>query len=53
MRSLVLFMHVSLDGFVAGLNGEMDWILIDEEMFEYSSRQTEQSDTGLYGRVTY
>ena len=53
MRKLVLFMHVSLDGFVAGPNGEMDWIHVDEEMFEYSGRQTEQSDTALYGRVTY
>lgn len=25
MRKLVSFFHVSLDGYVAGLNGEMDW----------------------------
>ena len=46
-------MHTSLDGFVAGPNGEMDWINVDENMFEYAGRQTDQSDTALYGRVTY
>jgi dihydrofolate reductase len=27
MKNVVLFMHTSLDGFVAGREGEMDWIL--------------------------
>ena len=27
-------MHISLDGFVAGLNGEMDWIKANEEIFD-------------------
>ena len=26
---------MSLDGFVAGPNGEMDWIKVDEEIFDY------------------
>jgi dihydrofolate reductase len=46
-------MHTSLDGFVAGPNGEMDWIKVDEELFDYASKQTDQADTALYGRVTY
>lgn len=53
MRRLVLFMHVSLDGFVAGPNGEMDWIKVDDQMFEYAGQRTNESDTALYGRVTY
>lgn len=53
MRKVVQFMHVSLDGFVAGPNGEMDWILVDEEMFDYAGNRTNESDTALYGRVTY
>lgn len=53
MRKVVLFMHVSLDGFVAGPKGEMDWIKVDDEMFEYAGKMTDQSDTGLYGRVTF
>lgn len=46
-------MHTSLDGFVAGLNGEMDWIKFDDDMFDFVGTMTEQADTALYGRVTY
>jgi dihydrofolate reductase len=53
MRKLILFMHTSLDGFVAGTKGEMDWIIVGEEMFDYAAQQTEQADTALYGRITY
>jgi len=53
MRKLVQFMHVSLDGFVAGPHGEMDWINVDEEMFDYAGQRTNESDTALYGRVTW
>src|SRR3954454_21903438 len=53
MRRLVLFMHTSLNGFVAGPNGEMDWIKVDDQMFEYAGKQTQSADAALYGRVTY
>ena len=53
MRRLVLFMHVSVDGFVAGPNGEMDWIHVDEEMFGYAGQQTDNADSALYGRKTF
>ena len=53
MRHLIFFMHTSLDGFVAGPNGEMDWINVDDEMFDFVGTMTDQSDTALYGRVTY
>ncbi|HWQ82371.1 MAG TPA: dihydrofolate reductase family protein [Ignavibacteria bacterium] len=53
MTRIISFMHVSLDGFVAGPNGEMDWIKFDEEMFDYISKRINESDTALYGRVTY
>jgi dihydrofolate reductase len=46
-------MHVSLDGIVAGPNGEMDWIIVDEEIFDYAGDRTNHADTALYGRVTY
>jgi dihydrofolate reductase len=31
----------------------MDWIAINEEMFDYAERRIRESDTALYGRVTY
>lgn len=53
MRSLIFFMHTSLDGFIAGLNGEMDWINVDEEIFDFVATMTDKADAALYGRVTY
>lgn len=46
-------MHVSLDGFVGGPNGEMDWITVDEELFDFASARTHHSDAALYGRKTW
>lgn len=46
-------MHISLDGFVAGPNGEMNWIKVDEEIFDHVGLRIGASDTALYGRVTY
>ena len=53
MRNLIFFMHTSLDGFVAGLKGELDWANIDDEMFDFVATMTDTADTALYGRVTY
>lgn len=53
MRRIVLFMHTSLDGFVAGPNGEMEWINVDAEIFDDAAARTANADTALYGRVTY
>jgi hypothetical protein len=36
-------MHTSLDDFVAGPNGEIDWVKVDEEIFEYINKLTDQS----------
>lgn len=46
-------MHISLDGFVAGPNGEMDWIKVDEEIFDYVGKRIFKGDSALYGRITY
>ena len=53
MRKIISFMHISLDGFVAGPNGEMDWITVDEEIFNYVGKRISETDTAIYGRVTY
>ena len=53
MAKLLLFMHTSLDGFVAGPNGEMNWIHVDDEIFDHVGNRISESDTALYGRVTY
>jgi dihydrofolate reductase len=53
MKKIISFMHISLDGFVAGPNGEMNWIKVDQEIFDHVGKRISKSDTALYGRVTY
>jgi dihydrofolate reductase len=53
MRKIISFMHITLDGFVAGPNGEMDWIKVDQEIFDYVGQRISECDTALYGRVTF
>jgi dihydrofolate reductase len=53
MRKLVASVNISLDGFAAGPNREINWIKIDEELFDFVGTLTDQADTALYGRVTY
>lgn len=53
MRKVISFMHISLDGFVAGPNGEMDWIKVDQEIFDHVGKRISEGDTALYGRITY
>ncbi len=38
MRKLVSLIHLSLDGFCAGPNGEMDWITVNPAIFEDADR---------------
>lgn len=53
MRKLISSLHVSLDGFVAGVNGEMDWIKFDDELFDFVGNITNEADAALYGRKTF
>ena len=53
MSRIISFMHISLDGFVAGPNKEMNWIKVDEEIFDHVGKRISQTDTAIYGRITY
>jgi dihydrofolate reductase len=52
-RHIISFMHISLDGFVAGSRSEMDWITMDEEIFKDAIDLEGSIDTALYGRTTF
>ena len=45
MRKVKLFLHTSLDGFVAGTNGEMEWINVDGGIFDFTGKLTDNADT--------
>ena len=53
MRKVKLQMQVSIDGFVAGLNGEMDWMVWnwDDALLQYVTDLTAPVDCILLGRV--
>jgi dihydrofolate reductase len=53
MRKVISFMHISLDGFVAGPNGELNWAKVDQEIFDHVGERVSEGDTAMYGRVTY
>jgi dihydrofolate reductase len=53
MRKVISFMHVSLDGFTAGPNDELEWAIVDEELNPYVDNLFKTVDTALYGRRTY
>lgn len=55
MRKIILFMHMSLDGFIAGPNGELDWATkTDDVMGKYLITDLlNTTDTILVGRVLY
>jgi dihydrofolate reductase len=52
LRELRLQVQMSVDGCIAGPNGEMDWMvgLLDDELLKYVSKITESVDTILLGR---
>ena len=53
MRKVVVSNMVSLDGFIAGPNGELDWHLVERDFIKYSEEMLEAADAILMGRVTY
>lgn len=52
MRKLKLQVQVTIDGFVAGKNGEMDWMVWDwdDALKDYVTKLTDSVDTILLGR---
>lgn len=55
MRKLILKMDCSIDGFVGGANGELDWLFpgFDEEHAAWLVGRLWQAGAHLMGRVTY
>jgi dihydrofolate reductase len=53
MRRVVVDTLISLDGYFAGPNNELDWFVNDEQSMEWSRDILRGADLILYGRVTY
>lgn len=53
MRKLILIVHTSLDGFVAGPQGQLDGFEPGEENLAFVASLTRNADAAMFGRVSY
>ncbi|MGZ5400991.1 MAG: dihydrofolate reductase family protein [Nocardioides sp.] len=53
MSKLIYSMGVSLDGFIAGPNGEIDWSAPDEDLHRFHNQQARELGAHLCGRRLY
>ncbi|WAC15219.1 dihydrofolate reductase family protein [Dyadobacter pollutisoli] len=53
MRKVVLFAHMSLDGFAGDINGGLNFLTYDQELQQYADEVVKTVGAPLYGRTTY
>ena len=53
MRTLIYSMTVSLDGYIAGPDGALDWSMPDEELFRFHTQRVRETGVQLLGRRLY
>src|SRR5687767_9704528 len=53
MRRIIAGFACSIDGFIKGTKGEIDWITYDKEQFKELEKQWAETDAMFHGRVTY
>lgn len=53
MRTLFFGMHVSLDGYIEGPDGDLSWTIPDEELHQYFNDLERRVELSLYGRGLY
>lgn len=54
MRQVILFVNTTLDGYMAGPNGELDWMVADPQMnLEFTLDLRRAADTIVTGRKFY
>ncbi len=53
MRKLIVFCHLSLDGIAAIPDGQLNWIAYDKELQGWADKIVKETDTTVYGHVTY
>lgn len=53
MTKIIVSMWTTLDGYVAGSDGSMDWLRADSDLNDYETRLVDNAGALLLGRVTY
>src|SRR5262245_64984285 len=52
-RRIVMFNWMTADGYFAGADGNLDWVVPDEEQAKAAAEDIANFDTVLFGRRTY
>lgn len=53
MAKLISSLLLTLDGYAAGPNGELNIFPVNKEFFDYSHQFTDRAGTAMYGRRTF
>jgi dihydrofolate reductase len=53
MRKIIVFNMVSVDGYFAGVDGNINWHNVDREFNEFAIKHTREFGALIFGRVTY
>jgi dihydrofolate reductase len=53
MRKVIMFNLITLDGYFAGINGDISWHQVDEEFNKFSIQQLQTSGGLVFGRITF
>jgi dihydrofolate reductase len=53
MRRIVMFNRVTADGYFAGTDGNLDWVVPEQELDKAAEEGLTGADTILFGRQTY
>jgi dihydrofolate reductase len=53
MRNIISLAHISLDGFMAGPGGNIDFVVFSGELADHTYPLMGSVDLAVYGRVTY
>lgn len=53
MAKIIVFNMLTLDGFFAGVDGEISWHNVDAEFNDFAIKQTPEFGTLIFGRITY
>lgn len=53
MRKIIVFNLLSLDGYFAGTDGNIDWHHVDDEFNQFAIEQTSKFGGIIFGKTTY
>lgn len=53
MRRIILWMSISLDGYIEGVDGDITWHMVDDELHSHFNEELARMGAFIYGRVNY